>query len=270
MEYFLLGVDYLKNLFSNHDYQNHLSDINKKQFAIRVKNARINAGLTLTQLSEMTGISLSLMEDIERGTDANISEETLLTLAFFLKRSPSYLCSCSETKWDFFDLPLYEASDSLLVANCDGTITEEEYQNKKLIVFGTRIRLQREKKQFKLADISKKIGVSQAEISNLEKGKTLRPKFRKVMLLSYALSCTTDYICGLSSAPTLQREELTNPFIFFDRQTTHDLAGMEAMLNFDPDLCRALVACLRLSPKKRYVIRAMIDTYLETVQNDEW
>lgn len=137
------------------------------------------------------------------------------------------------------------------------------------MVQGERVKEQRIKLGLKQIDLAKKIGVSTATISNLEKEKTIHPNYRKVLLFAYVLSCTTDYLCGLASVSSYNRDDSINPFKFFDTQTLHDDAGIEALLFLDPALCRTLVACLRLDSKKRYVIRAMIDTYLDAVQNDE-
>jgi|GEM_PF-4743000 len=238
-------------------------------FDKRIMHARVAAELTRQQLANMSGIALSKIELIETGKVERISEETLLILAFLLKRAPSYLCGCSSKKWDLFDVPIKNVELSELVSIVTGTVTEEEYKKDKLTVQGNRIKEQREKYQLTQIELATKIGVSNATISYLENSQTLRTSFRRILLLAYTLFCSTDFLCGLSSGPYLNRDNSINPISYIDKQTIHDLGGFETLYHLDPALCRLFVACLRLAPKNRYVLREMIHTYLDAVQNNE-
>lgn len=93
MESIAIGAaSFLRNLFLDHNYLNHLSGMPMGTFGNRIKRARQDAELTRAQLSNMAGIPLSTITAIERGKVDNVSEETLLILAFLLKRAPGYLC----------------------------------------------------------------------------------------------------------------------------------------------------------------------------------
>lgn len=75
-----------------------------------------------------------------------------------------------------------------------------------LKIFGERLRLLRKEKGLVMTDICDLLGVSSAQISDMENGKTGTTMARLVVLADF-YGVSTDYLLGRTDDPTWRGEE---------------------------------------------------------------
>ena len=83
----------------------------------RIKQARINAGLTQKELAEKIGVKFAAIHKYETGIVVNLKRETIAALASALNVSPSWLM-CMD------DEPKKESQQPDLLVNGDPELTE--------------------------------------------------------------------------------------------------------------------------------------------------
>ena len=62
----------------------------------RVKNQRLSKGMTIKVLSEITGLSVGHISEIENGIKSNLQQKTILKLSHGLKMSVTELLGVDE------------------------------------------------------------------------------------------------------------------------------------------------------------------------------
>jgi transcriptional regulator with XRE-family HTH domain len=69
-------------------------------------------------------------------------------------------------------------------------------------VLGTRLRERREQEGLSQAEVSRRTGIIQRDVSLLERGKKQALWADTLRRLAETLRCSTDYLCGLTDDPT--------------------------------------------------------------------
>lgn len=87
-----------------------------KPLNVRIKQKRMDAGLTLLEVADFLGVKEATVQRYESGSIKNIKHETICKLAELFHCTPSWLMG--------FDLPSPEESERVAAAVAGGLLTE--------------------------------------------------------------------------------------------------------------------------------------------------